>query len=405
MNKETRIPFLTYLFFALVYANQGASGLPGASIYYLTRETWGLSATMLGIIGFVAGFAWYVKPTFGILTDYFPINNYRSKYYLLINYTMILIAGISVIMFGLNFWTLIAVTFVINMAMACNDVANDTQMVILEQKYDLKGKIQALQWTSLGVVGVLVSLLGAFLADKLPEPINYKVAYTLFLLFPAGTIYYLTKYYQEQPITNKKDISNLKFDFVKLKDRDFILGIIFIFCLMFSPSFDTPLMMKLREEMGIGKMFLGWVNAIGGALGIVGYILYYWKAHKFPIKKLLYFSIVFSALTNLFYLWIPNQWVLLIYTLMFSAFSGVAFLTILAFLAKIVPSGCEGLFYALATSVSNFAGKLSGVFGGVLYDHFGYNVNVIIATVFTLLCLLFVPFLKINDGQPLTEVT
>ncbi|MHA1437910.1 MAG: MFS transporter [Promethearchaeota archaeon] len=405
MTKDRQIPFLTYLFFILVYANQGVSGLPAPSIYYLTRETWHLSATMLGIIPFIAGLAWYIKPAFGILTDYFPINNYRSKYYLLINYCLILIAGLYVIFFGFNIWSLVIVTFLINMAIACNDVANDTQMVILEQKYDLKGKIQALQWTSLGIVGVLVSVLGAFIADKLPEPINYKVAYMLFLLLPAGTLYYLTKIYKEEPIKEKKKISNLKIDFSKLKDRDFILGIIFIFCLMFSPSFGKALMIKLREEMGVAKMFLGWVDAVGGALGIVGYILYYWKAHKFSIKKLLYFAVIFSAITNLFYLWIPNQWILLLYTIMFSAFSGIAFLTILAFIAKIVPQGCEGLFYALATSVNNFAGKLSGVFGGVLYDNFGYNVNVIVATGFTLACLLFIPHLQIKSAKYLTEVT
>ena len=46
--KKYKVPFIIYMFFGLVYFNQGLADLPGQCIYYLTRETWGLSATMLG---------------------------------------------------------------------------------------------------------------------------------------------------------------------------------------------------------------------------------------------------------------------------------------------------------------------------------------------------------------------
>ena len=71
MNKDK--PIIPLLFFVLIYLNQGLSSLPSQSLYYLTRETWLLTATQLSLISFVTGFAWYIKPVAGWLFDRFPI--------------------------------------------------------------------------------------------------------------------------------------------------------------------------------------------------------------------------------------------------------------------------------------------------------------------------------------------
>jgi predicted MFS family arabinose efflux permease len=281
-----------------------------------------------------------------------------------------------------------------NIAIAFNDVANDTIMVKLEQKYDLKGKIQAVQWMSLGMAGLVVSLGGAYIADKFIAPINYKLAYGLYLLLPLATLIYLKQGYKEEPVRERKNINQLITNFKHLKNKSFLIGILFIFFLRFSPSFGTPLMIQMREHMQIDKMFMGWLGATGTVLGLLGYALYYWKAHKYSMKKLLYFTIVFSTLANLCYLYIPTKWHILGYSLAFGAIDGVCFLAILAFMAKIIPIGAEGFLYAFITSINNFSGHLSGITGGWIYDHVGYSWTVIIASVTTLFCLGFVPFLK-----------
>lgn len=398
MNKK--IPFIVYLFFILVYANQGFSALPSQCYYYLTRETWKLSATMLGIIAFIGGIAWCIKPLFGILTDCFPIKNYRAKYYLYINCFIMILVSIFIIVFGIaNMWIYMLLAFCFNFALCCNDVANDSQMVILEQKYKLQGKVQALQWSSFGIAGLIVTIFGAWIASTFPEPINYKIAEGLVMILPIITIVYLTKYYKEEPIKVRKKLSDLKFDLHHFKDIAFVIGLLFILCLRFSPSFGTALSIKLREEMMVSKMFRGWLGATGTVLGLLGYLLYYWKCYKFPMKKLLYFTIVFSGLTNLCYLWIPNKWTVMVYNILFGAFDGIAFLTVLAFIAQIVPKGAEGVFYALVTSVNNLAGRLGGIAGGMIYDNFGYNWNVVIASITTLVCIFFIPYLKTEKAD------
>lgn len=273
---------------------------------------------------------------------------------------------------------------------------NDTQMVVLEQKHNLSGRIQAIQWTSLGVAGLAVSLGGAYIASLLPEPFNYKLAYAITAILPLITLIYLTKFYKEKKSIVTNGYKCIIVEVKKAINKPFLLGLAFIACLQFSPSFGNALMITIREQMGVDKIFLGYTGAIGTVVGLVGYLLYYWKAYKFPLKKLLYFAIIFGAITNLFYLYLPNKYILIIYNLLFGAFGGISFLAIMSFMAKIIPKGAEGLLYALATSVNNFAGGLSEPVGGFIYDKLGYNFNVIIATGFTLLCLFFIPKLDLK---------
>jgi len=402
MIKKLKIP---YLFFILVYFNQGFSGLTGQPLYYLTREAWGLSATMLGLISFVVGFAWYVKILFGYCVDNLPIKGYYTKYYLYINYISLILVGFYVVLFGLNLTTLILTGFLLNVSIGFNDVANDKQMCMLEKKYNLQGKIQAIQWISLGLAGLLVSLGGAWISDKFDVNIAYRIATGIWLIVPISTLIYLKRRYVENKVKKKKTkLKNFKSQLLKAsKDKSLIIGLIFLAFLRFCPSFGTALTIQMRENLHISKMFMGYLGATGTVLGLLGYAVYYWKAHKIPLKKLLYFSVLFSGLTSLCYLWIPNKWTILSYSFLFGIFDGVAFLTILSFMVKILPSGSEGFFYALVAGVNNLSSRLGGLLGGIIYDNLGYNFNVIIASATTLICLLFIPYLKIGEKNEKTS--
>jgi len=389
--KDKRIPLAVALLSILAYCNQGISGLPEQCLYYLTRESWGLSASMIGMISWIVGLAWYIKIVWGYLAD--KINSPKKS--LLICYSAMLLVYASIIIFGLNLLSLIISGLLINIFIGFADTTVDKQMVMAEQKLKLKGRLQAIQWTAMGVGGLVVALGGALIAKKFPEPMNYKIAYALAGLLPVAMIVYLSKYFKQRK--PKKTKINFKENFKKLKNRRLIIGLVFIACLNFCPSFGTALMIKVREVMHVDKMFLGYLGAMGTVLGIIGYFLYYKYAYKYPIKKLLYFMVIFGGLTNLCYLYIPNKWFLVGYNLAFGAFGGITFMALLAFFVKIIPKGSEGLFYALVTSVSNFTARGGNFFGGVIYDKFGYNVNVLISSGLTLLCLFFIPYLKIKE--------
>jgi len=397
---KKKIPFVIALLCIFQYANQGISSLPGQCIYYLTRESWGLSATMIGLISWIVGLAWYLKIVFGFCVDNISIKGKRTTYYLLGSYSLLLMSYLYIVIFGLNLTSLIATGILINICIAFADVTVDREMVVTEQKLNLKGRLQSLQWSSLGVAGLIVSLLGAVIAKYLPEHVNYRVAYALAGVIPMGMLIYITTKFKERKIRKRKKVrilKTLKQNLIKIKNKRLLIGLLFVACLQFCPSFGTALMIRVREVLHVDKLFLGYLGAMGTVLGVIGYFIYYKWAYKFPMKKLLYFMVLFSAITNLFYLYLPNKWILIVYNLAFGAFGGITFMTLLAFFVKIIPTGSEAFFYALVTSVSNFCARGGNFVGGVIFDNFGYNANVIVSTVATLLCLLLIPHLKIGE--------
>lgn len=396
MQNKHKIPFL---FFILIYFQQGFVSLPDQALYYLTHEVWLWSLGTLGFISFITGLAWYVKPVFGFLLDNFKIGKQSTRNYLLINAVGLISVFTYIIVYGLSSITSFIITgLLINMFIGCSDVANDSQMVIYEQKYNLKGKLQSIQWTALGVGGVIVCLLGAKIPSIFPELVAYKYAYGITLIVPIVVIIYLLTGYKEQP-TEKKEKIDWKEIWRELKNKQLLLALAFVGCLQLSPSFGLALMDMARDELGASKMFMGYLSATGTVLGVTGYMLYYWKFHKFPLKKLLYFMIIFSAFTNMFYLYVPSKWFLVGYNLAFGTVSGIAFMALLAFFAQIVPKGNEGAFYALVTSLSNLCAKGGNWIGGAVCDAYGYNTTVIISTLFTLACLFFIPKLKIGENH------
>jgi len=398
--KKNKIPIAVALICILQYANQGISSLPAQALYYLTRETWHLSATMIGLVGWVIGLAWYLKIVFGYLVDNVTIKGKRNSYYLKGSYIGLILSYLYIIFFGLNLIALIITGLIINVCVSLADVAVDREMVLAEHKHKLKGRLQAIQWTALGIAGLLVSIGGAWIAHRFPVHLDYKIGYGLALIVPIIMLYYLSKHCKEKKVRSKKGsfIDIIKDNITKLKSRKLLIGLLFVAFFQFCPSFGTALMIQAREVLMVDKLFLGYVGATGTVLGVIGYILYYKWAYKFPLKKLLYFMIILTAIDNLCYLYLPNKYFLIIYSLLFSAFSGIAFMTLLAVFVKIIPKGNEAFFYALVTSVSNFFGRLGSVFGGIIYDNLGYYPNILISAGFTLLCLIFIPYLEIENS-------
>ena len=380
-----------YLFFILVYSNEGLYSLAGQTLYYLKREVWHLSASTIGWISFIIGLPWCIKIIWGYFSDRFPS---KIKSILIINYIIGILTYLYIIIFGLNIVSLTITGFLISLYISFSDTINDKQMCVEEQKGNLFGKIQALQWSSFGLVSVLVSIFGAMLASSFPTHLAYKIGYSIALILPILTLIYFFKYYKAPTECKAVSFQVFRQELTLFKSPTFIIAILFIALLQLSPSFGTPLMIYARESLHVNKMFLGYLGATGEVLSLVGYLLYYRYCQKFDLFKMLQFMIICTVITNLFYLYIPNQWFLLGYNIAFGAFNGMSFLILLNFFVQLVPKNSEGFFYACLTGISNLCGNGSGVLGGYIYDHWGYSTTVIVASVTTACCLFIIPHLK-----------
>lgn len=383
--------FKFYLFFILVYFLQGIKALPSQALYYLMREDWGLTVQKIAYIGAISTIAWVIKPVYGLISDLLPIRKKRTKYYLLFNYFAMVVLGVWIYFCGLNLTTLIATNILFGLFLASSDVFCDSVMCQKEKEFNMQGKIQSVQWFAIGVAGLITSLGGAYIAKYY----NYKLAYLLFTFFPILMFIYLLKTYKE-PDSTKQSIEVLGNIKKSLKNKQLWLALIFLFCFYLSPSFGVPLMVKMREILQIDKMFIGLLGTVGTIFGLIGYVLYFFKIHKIALKPLLYVMVGISAILTLFYLYIPNQWVLLGYNIVFGTIGAIIHLIILSYCAKITPEGAEGFTFAGIMSILNGGAMGSSALGGYLYPIVGYNNLVIISAVMTLICLAFIPYLKLG---------
>ena len=393
MNKKISIS--TYLLFSFIYWNQGIWGLKTSPLYYLMREDWGLSVSNIALIGCITTLPWTIKPIWGIIVDSFPLFKKKTKYWLILNYSIISLLSLGIWIYGLNYWSLIITGVIFGICFAWNDVAGDGFVCVLEKKYNLSGKLQAISWFSLSLAGLVTSLGGAWIAKYH----DYKLAFLLCAISPIIMIYFIFTKHKEPDVKSKKlDLSQLKLFGKAMFNKTIAVPMLFLFFYFLSPSFGTPLMVQMREVLHMDKMMIGVLGSVGTVFGLLGYLFYFFKGYKYDLKKLLYFSVAFGTFSTLWYLHIPNQWWLLTYSVILGSVGAVSHLVILAYVAKITPKGYEALVFAGLCSVLNLGSMGSGYLGGFLYDLIGFNWLVIISALFTFLCLFIIPYLKLDKG-------
>lgn len=379
-----------YIFFALIYAIQGINGLPGQAVYYLMREQWGWTIQTIQYIGAITMIPWVIKPIYGLFSDLVPWGGYRTRRYLIANYITIIGVCVYILLMGLNYWTILLTGLLAGFALAFNDVACDSVMVRAEQKAGTLGKIQAVQWTSIGIISLIVSLGGAYIAKYY----GFKLAYALMAILPAFGIWFIWRYHNEEKTKPIRSWTQCKTMLSGFKDRRLVLGACFLYALYLPPSFGTPLFAYMREVMHIDKMFIGLLGTLGTATEILGFLVYLKWGFKWNMYKKLYACIALSSVGAFAYLYIPNQWWLMAYGMIFGGLVGIIHLTILSYAAKIVPKGSEGFIFAGLMSILNLGTQTSIALGGLLYGSLGFHGLVVLSGIVSLLPIFVVHLLR-----------
>lgn len=381
-----------FLISALIYFTQGIGGLAGQSLYYYLRETLGMSVSSIMMISSISSIPWMIKPLYGYISDRYKLFGTHRKHYIMLSSVISIVALLS-----LGFLPVVALPVLIafmtmdSLGGAMKDVAVDGMMVEEGKKRKLTGKIQSIQWTALGVAQVLTGIAGGYIAANW----NYHIAFRIIALFPFA-ILLVTNFYKEP----RKKIVPQPFlkDVVALVpgNKPFMWATAFLFCLWFSPSCGTPIFDKMRNELHMTKIWIGWLDTIGAIAGVCGSLLYFKLSTKINIKRWLIWGTLISAGSTFAYLYLtPTS--ILCYNIAFGVVTAFVHLILMDFMAKSCPKGQEATVFALLCSIVNFGTFCSNQVGARLFDMVGYNGLIIISGVFTLACLAFIPKLRIDE--------
>ena len=384
------------LVFAIVYFAQGMWYLPNLPITFLLKDTFGLSAAQTATFFSITVIPWLIKPVYGLISDFVPLFGQRRKSYFLLTSGIAAAMGLILTMMGsYTYWGVAIFFTLMGLGLAFTDVLTDALMVENGQRLGLTGPFQAIQWAAISFASILVGIGGGWLAQHKFLSLTFLIA-TIFPLITLAMGIFLISEPQDQ-VGERQFRETWAAIRGAIGSRTLWIVAGFIFFYHFSPSFGPALVYYATDVLQFSKIFLGALESLTYASGIVGTAVYFAFSKSLPFKRLIHFAIAAGVVATLAYLGYRGQLSAVVLSL---AFGGVAMFIQLTFLdlaARVCPKQAEATFFALLMSVYNGAVQLSQITGGWLYDQLGFTRLIFISAAFTALCWLLVPLLKLDE--------
>jgi Na+/melibiose symporter-like transporter len=395
--------------FGVVYFAQGMWYLPSQTITIVLKDR-GLSPGQVADFGLITVVPWFIKPLYGLLSDFLPLFGRRRQSYFLLTSALAGVTGLLLAwgnwiatgqiwtfdIFGLTFTVIegVALFAVMALGLAFTDVLTDAMMVESGRPLGLTGSFQSVQWACITLASVLVGEIGGHMA----ETRSLRAAFLLAACFPLMSLSMGVSFVREtpSPVNRAAFIETWRAIRSALRGRDVWVVAGFIFFFWFSPSFGPAFLYYQTDTLKFSQQFIGRLAALGSASGVVGALLYAPLSRRVPLKHIMHLSIALGVVTTLGYLLYRDTISALMITIVFGALSMVINLAFLDLAARACPPRVEATFFAALMSVYNLGVQLSENVGARLYEVFGYERLVWIAAAATALTWLLMPLVKFD---------
>jgi MFS family permease len=385
------------LLFAIVYFAQGMVYLPDQVVSIVFKER-GLTAGQLATFSWIITIPWFIKPVYGLLSDFVPIAGTRRRSYFLIMAALATVSAIAVsLMTGAPYWALAGMITLLWLGVGFTDVLTDALMVENGKPLGLTGTFQSVQWAALSASSILVGVAGGYLAEHRA----FAAAFALVASFPLISLLMAWLVVQEPPA--RPNLEGLGETWTALRQatgrRDLWLVAGFIFFWAFSPSFGPAFFYYQTDTLHFSQTLIGALASLGAAASIAGAWVYARLARRFPLKGVIVWSIGAATVGSVAYLAYGGVVSATVITVIFGAVGMTTQLAFLDLAAKACPARAEATFFALLMSIYNLGTRSSEWTGANLYDWLGYTPLVLISTAFTAAAWLLVPLVPIDAIQ------
>jgi MFS family permease len=382
------------LLFGVVYFSQGMWYLPNQVITIFFKDQ-GLSPSQVANFFLVSTIPWFIKPVYGLISDFVPLFGRRRKSYFLLTCILSALSGIWLaVMPEHPFWWMAALFTTMGFGLAFTDVLTDALMVEQGRPRGLTGAFQAVQWACITAAAVLIGVVGGHLAHTR----ELNLAFGISAVFPLVSFAMALFFVHETPAPRDAVAFHATTRAIReaLTHRDVWMVAGFLFFYTFSPSFGPAFLYYQTDVLGFSQHFIGLLASLNSAASVLGALVYAPLSRRMPLRRLLNGSIGVGVAGTLCYL---------VYRGRISAiaidtfFGGVGMIMQLAFLdlaAKACPRRVEATFFALLMSVFNTGTQLSQNVGARLYETYGYTPLVWISATMTALAWVLVPLLDVD---------
>jgi hypothetical protein len=351
------------------------------------------SPDQIALFFLICGLFWYLKPIAGILTDAFPLFKTRRRYYLLFSSVL---AAVSWILLGAaphTYKNLLYGAIVVNLFMVMMSTVVGAFLVEVGQSRGLTGKMTGIRQVTMSACSLISGPISGFLAMgsfMIAAGVN---AVMVLSIFPIAFVLLKEKKeakHNQGALATASEQLNIIW-----KSRPFWMSISFILLFYFTPGFGTLQYFRQNDILKLTQVQIGYLGSVGGFGGILGSFAYIGVVRRLPIRTLLIFGVITSALATLFYLFYNSYPIAFAIDFQSGLFGGFAETALIDLAARGTPAGCEGLGYSLMMSARNLSLFGADYLGSKLSDvyHVPWSGMVSLNAGTTAIVLVLLPFM------------
>ena len=393
------------VFFALVYLTEGlgqTDGLIAQPLNYYLKQVY--QWTPVQIAGFltVLNLPWFIKPLYGMASDFVPLLGYRRKTYLIAANALAASAYFLILQVSAP-GSLVFLLLLTAYGMAIASTLCGALLVENGQKFDACGAFVNQQWLWFNIATVFASLAGGLLIEWLTPLSAVHAAAALAGLAPAMVIAASFMLVDEE--RSGVSIAGLQRSFSGLtaafRSRHLWVIAFFLLFYYFSPGIDTPLYFYMTDTLKFSQQFIGVLGSIQAVGWILGALLYGTFLQHLPLKTLLNLSILTGVVATLAFLALSGMATAIAANFCYGAASMLTAVASLGLAANYCPKRSEGFAFAALMSVTNVSGSLADNVGSFLFEHVFRNELyplILVAAAFTAVNFVLVPLLGLEDS-------
>jgi MFS family permease len=353
-----------------------------------------MSALQVSEFWAVSLLVWYVKPLVGFVCDAYPLFGTRRRGYLLVG---TILAGLFWLTFTLvprRYLPFMLVMTLLNIAMVAVSTVIGGLQVEVSQRYGASGRLASLRTGLEGVMNLVGGPIGGWLAICTFSWTALAGAGVTFAFVPV--VFWLYR----EPRGARSDAAvwalarnNFK---TLLRSRAMWGATGLLFLVYLAPGFQTPMLYYQQDVLKLDPRYIGFLQLLGGAGGIIGAAAYGYLCRRLTLKASLIAGIVLNAASTLLYLRYDSARAAALIDGSAALLGTLATLPLYDLAARATPAGVESFGFALMMSIRNIAiFAISDPLGSKLYDdyHVGFKQLVWLNAGSSAAVLLFVPLL------------
>jgi len=385
--------------FAIVYFSQGMYALADQTIAIMFKDR-GLQPDQVAYFFLLASVPWFIKPLYGLLSDFVPLFGRRRKSYLMLSSAVACAMGTLAALSPQHSYGTLALFYTgMGLGLAFTDVLTDALMVENGKPLGLTGAFQSVQWACVTCAAIIVGMLGGHFAQQR----DLNAAFAVAALFPLIVLLTTVLAVHEKPVAADRTAlrSTLLAARSVLADRSMWLVPGFIVLFTFSPSFGPAFLFYETDVLGFDQQFIGILGSINSAASVVGALIYAPLSRAMSLRRLINLAIGLAVLSTLAYLLYRGAHSAAAIQPLWGCAGMIAQLALLDLAAKACPQRVEATFFALMMSLINLASQASQSVGAHLYTVLGqgqaaYTRLVLISAATTAAVWLLVPLVRIE---------